>query len=74
MQYFYLILKILDLRKSNTLCFKNMKVIDIDGNSPDKAEYPPFDTTFAGLVGIFEYTRTEGIDGMRPVSDGCASY
>ena len=39
---------------------KLLPVVDTDGNPPDMAEDPPFNTALAGSVGIFGYTITEG--------------
>ena len=55
-------------------------VVDTDGNPPDMAEDPPFNTALAGSVGIFGYTITEGWYNETANSYGattggqCATY
>jgi len=54
--------------------------VDTDGNPPDMAEDPPFNTALAGSVGIFGYTITEGWYNETANSYGattggqCATY
>ena len=45
--------------------------MDRDGNPPDRAEDPPFNTVLAANVGIFKYQVLEYVDGG---SSGCVQY
>mmetsp|Transcript_124340 Transcript_124340/g.185793 ORF Transcript_124340/g.185793 Transcript_124340/m.185793 type:complete len:252 (-) Transcript_124340:202-957(-) len=46
--------------------------VDTDGNPPDRAYDPPFNTALAGSVGIFKYEITDFVNGAG--ATGCIAY
>eukprot|EP00529_Nitzschia_sp_RCC80_P028944 CAMPEP_0113467690 /NCGR_PEP_ID=MMETSP0014_2-20120614/14952_1 /TAXON_ID=2857 /ORGANISM="Nitzschia sp." /LENGTH=332 /DNA_ID=CAMNT_0000360021 /DNA_START=125 /DNA_END=1123 /DNA_ORIENTATION=- /assembly_acc=CAM_ASM_000159 len=47
--------------------------VDTDGNPPDRADDPPFDTALAGSIGIFGYIITDMFNS-NSATDGCVAY
>lgn len=64
-----IVLSILAARNCEFVAF-----VDTDGNPPDRADEPPFDTALAGSIGIFGYIITDVFNSASSGTNGCVAY